>query len=268
VNAAPDGFARPFIGINGQWPNPPIVGSLGDTVKINVINGLGNQSTSIHFHGLFQQNTTFEDGPVGVTQCPISPGQSFVYQFRFLQTGTYWYHAHVGGQYIDGFRGPLIIKDPCSPYKADSEFTMTLADLYHKEAPRLINYYLSPENTDTTGGVEPVPDTVLMNEARDVQFPITAGKTYMVHIINMGAMAGMYVQFDQHTVTVIQADGVWTMPYETNQLFIAVAQRYTVLLTAKPSASQNYAIVAMMNPDMFGSIGQPPQNTVCQDADT
>jgi iron transport multicopper oxidase len=100
VNAAPDGFMRPYIGINGQWPNPPIVGNLGDTIKINVVNNLGNQSTSLHFHGLFQQGTNFEDGPVGVTQCPIPPGQSFVYQFRLNQTGTYWWHAHIGGQYM------------------------------------------------------------------------------------------------------------------------------------------------------------------------
>jgi iron transport multicopper oxidase len=96
VTASPDGYARRFIGINGQWPNPAITGTIGDTLKINVVNGLGDQYTSIHFHGISQQNTTFEDGPVGVTQCPISPGQSFVYQFRFLQTGTYWYHAHIG----------------------------------------------------------------------------------------------------------------------------------------------------------------------------
>jgi len=114
-----------------------------------------------------------------------------------------------------------------------------------------------------TGGAEPVPDSLLMNDAQDVKFPITAGKTYMVHIINMGAIAGTYLQFDQHTVTVVEADGVWTMPYDTDQLYVAVAQRYTVLLTAKPTATQNFAIVAMMNPNMFGEMGQPPVNTVC-----
>jgi iron transport multicopper oxidase len=262
VTASPDGYARRFIGINGQWPNPAITGTIGDILKINVVNGLGDQYTSIHFHGISQQNTTFEDGPVGVTQCPIAPGQSFVYQFRFLQTGTYWYHAHIGGQYIDGFRGALIIKDNCAPYKADSEFTLTLSDLYHQEAPSLVNYYLSPDNTDATGGVEPVPDAALINEAQNVQFPITAGKTYMVHIINMGAISGMYLQFDQHNVTVIEADGVWVNPWDTNQLYVAVAQRYTILLTAKTSSSQNYAIVATMNPNMFGEINAPANPSV------
>jgi iron transport multicopper oxidase len=107
-----------------------------------------------------------------------------------------------------------------------------------------------------------VPDAALINEAQNVQFPITAGKTYMFHIINMGAIAGMYLQFDQHTVTVIEADGVWVNPWDTDQLYVAVAQRYTVLLTAKTSSSQNYAIVATMNPNMFGEISAPANPSV------
>lgn len=86
VSASPDGFRRPFVGINGQWPCPPLTGNLGDTITINVYNGLGNQSTAIHFHGLFQRNTTYSDGASMVTQCPIMPGDTFVYQFTVSQT--------------------------------------------------------------------------------------------------------------------------------------------------------------------------------------
>ena len=42
---------------------------------------LGNQSTSMHFHGLFQNGTTEMDGPVGVTQCDVPPGHSFKLNF-------------------------------------------------------------------------------------------------------------------------------------------------------------------------------------------
>ena len=83
VNVNPDDrHARPAIGINGQWPCPPITANVGDQVVINVKNKLGNETTSIHFHGLFQQGTNSMDGPVGVTQCPIPPGGSFQYAFN------------------------------------------------------------------------------------------------------------------------------------------------------------------------------------------
>ena len=81
VRGNPDGVERPVIGINGKWPCPPIEASVGDRVIIDVTNSLGNETTGIHFHGLFQRNTNSMDGPTGVTQCPIPPGSKFTYDF-------------------------------------------------------------------------------------------------------------------------------------------------------------------------------------------
>ena len=95
VNANPDGaLDRPVIGINGQWPLPPITATVGDRVVVNVDNQLGNQSTSLHFHGLFMNGTAHMDGPVGVTQCPIPPGGSFKYDFKvYLSKKDVEYHG-------------------------------------------------------------------------------------------------------------------------------------------------------------------------------
>lgn len=83
VTANPDGkFERPVMGINGKWPIPYITADVGDRVIVNVVNDLGNQSTGLHFHGLYQNGTTHMDGPVRVTQCPIAPGSSFKYDFE------------------------------------------------------------------------------------------------------------------------------------------------------------------------------------------
>lgn len=82
VTANPDGaFARPVIGINNQWPIPRIEANVGDRIVVNVNNQLGNQSTSLHFHGLYMNGSTHMDGPVGVSQCDIPPGHSFKYDF-------------------------------------------------------------------------------------------------------------------------------------------------------------------------------------------
>jgi iron transport multicopper oxidase len=82
VRANPDGlFERPVIGINGQWPIPRIEATVGDRLVVNLYNNLGNQSTSIHFHGLFMNGTTHMDGVVGATQCGVPPGASFTYNF-------------------------------------------------------------------------------------------------------------------------------------------------------------------------------------------
>jgi iron transport multicopper oxidase len=82
VTANPDGLAdRPVIGINGQWPIPRIEATIGDQVVVHVHNQLGNESTTLHFHGLFMNGTTQMDGPSQVSQCAIPPGNSFTYNF-------------------------------------------------------------------------------------------------------------------------------------------------------------------------------------------
>lgn len=82
TTANPDGlFHRRTIGINGQWPIPTIEVNKGDRLIVNMYNGLGDQNTSLHFHGIFQNGTTAMDGAAGVTQCPVGPGQKITYDF-------------------------------------------------------------------------------------------------------------------------------------------------------------------------------------------
>lgn len=82
VTAAPDGFSRPVIAINGEWPCPQIDVEVGDRLVVDIYNGLGNQSTSLHWHGIHQRGTNDMDGSSGATQCPVAPGQSFTYDFN------------------------------------------------------------------------------------------------------------------------------------------------------------------------------------------
>jgi hypothetical protein len=63
--ANPDGqYNRPVIGINGQWPIPPIVATKGDQVVVNVKNSLINETTSLHFHGLYMNGSTHMMDPL------------------------------------------------------------------------------------------------------------------------------------------------------------------------------------------------------------
>lgn len=247
VNANPDGnFVRPVIGINGKWPIPTIELNMGDRIVINVNNQLGNQSTSLHFHGLFMNGTTQMDGPAGVSQCPIPPGSSFKYNFTVEQPGTYWYHSHTNAQYPDGLRAPFIIHDPDFPYKdqVDHEQILTLSDWYHEQMADMIPPFMAKTNPS---GAEPVPESSLMNEQRDGHIEVQPGKTYMFRAINMGAFASQYLWMEGHTLRVIEVDGVWTEPKETDMVFISAAQRVSFLVTMKNETTANYPIVGSMD---------------------
>ncbi|KKF95926.1 Iron transport multicopper oxidase FET3 [Ceratocystis platani] len=262
VNRAPNGFGRPVVGINNQWPNPSIEGEIGDHIIVNVHNGLGNETTSLHWHGLYMTDTPHMDGAAAVSQCAIPPGQNFTYEFDLEQAGTYWWHSHEGGQYADGLRGPLIIHDPKDPHKDeyDEEYVMSVSDWYDDEVPTLLSELLSTTNTNFR---PPIADSALVNERQDSAFAMTPGKKYRFRIINYSALASAIIQFGDHPMTVIETDGIPVVASTTNRLFVGAGQRYSVILEAKPDADANYPYLVML--DMNPNFRQPqlgfPVNT-------
>jgi len=74
----------------------------------------------------------------------------------------------------------------------------------------------------------------------------------------MGAFAAQYLYFDQHDMTIVEVDGIYTEPYKVSQLFLTVAQRYSVIVTAKSNSKQNFAVVASMDEGMFDETVIPP----------
>ena len=189
------------------------------------------------------------DGPVGITQCGINPGQSFTYEFKIEQVGTYWWHSHAPGQYTDGLRGPLIIEDPSPPYHWDEEHVLTLTDWYHEQMPELLPVYLSPEKNPS--GAEPIPYSALINEAPTTSFQMQPGKTYFFRVINMAAFSQIYLNLEDHELTIIEVDGVYTEPTPVKSIYVATAQRYGVLVKAKTDASRNYAFKASLDINAF-----------------
>ncbi|KND94156.1 Iron transport multicopper oxidase FET3 [Tolypocladium ophioglossoides CBS 100239] len=254
VRANPDAaFERPVIGINGQWPIPTIEADIGDRIVINVNNQLGNQSTSLHFHGLFMNGTNHMDGPAGVTQCEIPPGSSFTYNFTINQPGTYWYHSHTHAQYPDGLRAPLIVHDKDAPYKADvdHERVLTLSDWYHDEMQDLIPAFMSKTNPK---GAEPVPDAALINDTQNVTISVEPGKTYLFRVINIGAFPGQYLWVEGHKMRVVEVDGVYTKAADADMVYIAAAQRLSFLLTTRNDTAANFPIVASMDTTLFDKV--------------
>ncbi|KAK4500327.1 hypothetical protein PRZ48_008516 [Zasmidium cellare] len=60
------------------------------------------------------------------------------------------------------------------------------------------------------------------------------GKRYLLQLINASADAMFIFAIDDHDLLVIAADLVPIRPYKTDSLFIAIGQRYQVVVTAKP----------------------------------
>ncbi|KAL5022049.1 hypothetical protein ScPMuIL_001204 [Solemya velum] len=107
-----DGVARGILTVNRMLPGPPIHVCEGDTIVVNVRNMMegGGQGTSIHWHGVLQEEAPHMDGVSMVTQCPIPVHSTFQYRFRAVNPGTHFWHSHQGLQRVDGLFGALVVR--------------------------------------------------------------------------------------------------------------------------------------------------------------
>ena len=67
---------------------------------------------------------------------------------------------------------------------------LSLSDWYHEEMSVLIPKFINKANPT---GAEPVPQNALLNETQNLKVAIQPGKTYLFHVVNIGAFAGQYV---------------------------------------------------------------------------
>jgi iron transport multicopper oxidase len=140
----------------------------------------------------------------------------------------------------------LVVTDPKNPYigQYDEERVISLSDWYHEQMPTLLKSFISVTNPT---GAEPVPKAALMNDTQNLTVAVEPGKTYLFHLVNVGAFASQYFWIEGHTMKIVEVDGVWTNASEANMIYIASAQRYSVLVTMKNETNQNYAMVGSMD---------------------
>jgi len=110
-----DGKEVRMMGYNGQMPGPIIKVKQGEIAYIEFTNNL-DMETTVHWHGIRLKNEF--DGVPGVTQNPVLPGESFMYEINFKDEGVYWYHPHIREDYQQelGLYGNIIVEPIESDY--------------------------------------------------------------------------------------------------------------------------------------------------------
>ncbi|KAH6624065.1 multicopper oxidase-domain-containing protein [Chaetomium sp. MPI-SDFR-AT-0129] len=232
----PDGVRKPALLINNQFPGPTIEADWGDYVVVNVYNDMQDNGTSIHWHGIRQFGESNQDGANGVTECPIPPGHMKTYDFHVTQYGTSWYHSHYSSQYGNGIVGALVVHGPAAANYDIDLGPYLVGDYYHETADRL---HLRAEQV--SNGPPPDSDNVLFrgkninpNGAGGAydRITLTPGKKHLLRIINPSVDNSFTVSLVGHTFTVITTDLVPITPVVRDKLFLAVGQRYDVIITA------------------------------------
>ena len=193
---------------NGTMPGPEIRVKEGDRVRVTLTNELPT-ATTIHFHGVDVPNDM--DGPAGLSQAPVEPGESFTYDFIATPGGTRWYHTHtdVSSQILLGLYGAFIVESKHEE-KVDRDYTYLLTEWDAELTPdvALGNEPRGPRDQTLRGG-EYGADYFLMNgKMNDAITPImvTEGDNVRIRLINAGNAPHPF-HIHGHSFKIVATDG-------------------------------------------------------------
>jgi FtsP/CotA-like multicopper oxidase with cupredoxin domain len=215
---------------NGRVPGPEIRVTRGDRVRIRLDNRLPHPTT-IHWHGLAVPPAM--DGVVGLSQPAVQPGESFTYEFDVTQSGTFFYHSHVGLQLDRGLYGALIVEEPGEDerLRVDREYVLLLDDwltVTPEEALASIR-----GGGGMMGGEGPAYAGYLLNGTTDAaRLAVTRGERVRLRLINAASATPFRVGLTGHTFTVTHADGQPVTPIDVSTLVIGMGERYDVIVSA------------------------------------
>lgn len=267
------------ITINGEFPGPLLHFREGEEVTIHVTNKL-DETSSVHWHGFLLPGSM--DGSPGFNGfMGIKPGENFTYRFKVRQNGTYWYHSHSGGQEQEGLAGPIVI-DPAKPaaIKTDRDYVLMLSDFtderastilrnlkadsgYYNRSKRTVGDFFRDAHKDGLGAA--MRDRLDWGEMRmdPTDLADVTGYTFLVNgkspsanwtglfkpgerirlrLINASAMTYFDLRIPGLKMIVVAADGQDVMPVPVDEIRLAIAETYDVIVV--PKDDKAYTIFA------------------------
>jgi FtsP/CotA-like multicopper oxidase with cupredoxin domain len=225
---------------DGRIPGPEIRLRQGEPVRITVENKL-EQDTTVHWHGI--RLPIAMDGVPGLTQPPIRPGESFVYEFTPPDAGTFWYHPHANSlqQLGRGMAGALIVEEP-QPVAVDRDIVWLLADWRLRSDAQIASGFGNPMEAAMSGRIG---NTVTVNGAVSEEVRVRAGERIRLRLIN-GALARMMaLRFDGHRPVVVAIDGQPCDPHEPERgrVLLGPAMRVDVVLDMQGEPGRRYQVI-------------------------
>jgi len=197
------GMQANLWGYNGQSPGPTIEVVEGDRVRIFVTNKLP-EITSVHWHG--QILPCGMDGVSGLTQAPIAPGKTFVYEFVARHAGTFMYHPHADEmlQMAMGMMGFWVThpKDP-RQHAVDRDYVFLLSSYdiepgsYTPRTNTMLDFNLWTFNSRVFPGIDPMVARL--------------GEKVRIRVGNL-TMTNHPIHLHGHRFEVAGTDGGWVPP--------------------------------------------------------
>jgi plastocyanin len=196
-------------GYNRTMPGPEIRVREGELVRVTLQNKLP-VGTTIHWHGVDVPPAM--DGPVGLNQAAVEPGESFTYEFVATNPGSRWYHAHADPKFqiALGLYGPLIVEPGAPQATYDREYTYMLNEWDLELTPEVAQGTapLGPRDQLLRGG-ELGTDLFLINGHAHESIPpiaLAAGERALIRLMNAGNLPHA-IHSHGHSFRIVATDG-------------------------------------------------------------
>lgn len=226
VRRAIAGTPVAMYAFNGQYPGPRIEVNQGATIVVRFRNRV-QLPAAVHWHGVRLENRF--DGTAQVTQPPVQPGDSFLYQVHFPDPGVYWYHAHHREDaLLDlGLYGSIVVRSPDAAYYApvNREESLVLDDLLIDDAGVFPYGMESP----THALMGRFGNVFLLNGEPSYALDVRRGEVVRFLLTNASSARIYNVSFGDAPIKLVAADGgklgreAWV-----ESVVIAPSERYVV----------------------------------------
>jgi FtsP/CotA-like multicopper oxidase with cupredoxin domain len=216
----------------------------GDRLRVTLRNDLP-EHTSIHWHGVRVPNAM--DGVQYVTQAPVEPGETFLYDITPPDTGTFFFHPHCNesGQVGHGLAGVLIVEgDETEPY--DAEIMLIAKDWRLKPDGSYLDFV-----TDKGAGTGGTFGTVrsVNGEPKHVE-DVPAGADIRIRILNLDATRVMEIGAEGGPASIIAFDGNPVAPIPLDTWKMGPAMRLDLVLRT-PEAGGKIKIIDYYSSEIF-----------------
>ena len=240
-----DGAKIKVWAYNGSVPGPTFRVRVGDRVRVRFTNRLP-QATTVHWHGVRVPNAM--DGVPHLTQPPVEPGQSFVYEFVPKDAGTFWFHPHVRSseQVERGLYGVLVVED-ADPPPYSRDVVWVLDDWLLGEDRQVYPEFNTMHDLMHDGRWGNV---VAVNGRIGERFAVASGERVRLRLVNSANARVFKPDFGALDVKVIAIDGLYLRaPIPYRGLEIAPGNRVDLDITFGAAASGAQAVVDRFYPE-------------------
>ena len=185
-------------GWNQSTPGPVIECVEGDRLRIYVTNRLP-EPTTVHWHGIILP--CGQDGVSGLTQAPIQPGDTWVYEFDVNDAGTFMYHPHYDEmtQMALGMMGMMVVHEKDNAHPVDRDFSIMLSEWSIKPGARrpdpleMVDFNVATMNSKAFPGTAPLI--------------VKTGDRVRIRFGNLSAMDNHPVHLHGYNFKIVGTDG-------------------------------------------------------------